>query len=181
MNTSDILSIIAIAISVICFILSRNLDNFLYGPKCRVVAFSVPKGLQIILENVGNRIMHIKRVTYTVSPDQKNKALYRDNLSSLFYEIPCETRGEDRPFKEDLFPNSKHKLINTTFYTQENLIKAWEIVDQITVKVEYRGPIKRFFPTYRSLHIDYITFLDALKDEKGENRELKAFKETSQN
>ena len=181
MKTSDILSIIAIAISAVSFILGRHIDNFLYGPKCRIAAFSVPKGLQILLENVGNRIMHIKRVTYTINPDKKNKESYTDNLSSLFYKIKCETRGEARPLDEDLFPNSKHKLINTTFYTQNDLINAWEIVDKITVKVEYRGPIKRFFPTYRSLHIDYITFLDALKDENGENRELKAFKESIQN
>ena len=179
MNTSDILSIIAITISVVGFILSRYIDSFLYGPKCRIAAFSVPKGLQILLENVGNRIMHIKRVTYTINPDKKNKALYTDNLSSLFYKIPCETRGEARLLNEDLFPNSKHKLINTTFITQDDLLKVWEIVDKITVKVEYCGPIRRFFPTYRSLHIDYITFLDAMKDENGNMRELKAFKQMS--
>ena len=180
MNTSDILSIVAIIISVVGFVLSRRIDSFLYGPTCRIAAFSVPRGFQILLENVGNRIMRIKRVTYTINTDKNNKALYTDNLSSLFIEIPCETRGEARLFNENLFPNSKHKLINTTFFSQDDLLKAWEIVGVITVKVEYRGPIRHFFPTYRSLDVDYDTFLDALKDENGNLRRLKAFKDTDE-
>lgn len=107
--------------------------------------------------------MRIKRVTYTLCPDKKQSSIPRDYLSSLLYEIPCETRGEDRPFNKDLFPNSKHKLINTTFYTQDDLIKSCEIVSKIAVSVEYREPIKRFFPTYRSLPFGYITFLAAMK------------------
>ena len=175
MKTSDILSIIAISISVTGFILGRYIDYFLYGPKCRIAVYSIPRGLQILLENVGNRIMHIKRVTYTLDTDIKNKNSYVNNLSSFFYSIPCETRGEARPINEDLFPNSKHRLMNTTFKTQNDLLKAWAVVNNITVKVEYRDPIKRFFPTYRSLHIDYMTFLDAIKDEKGNIRKMKAF------
>ena len=159
-----------------CFILGRHLDNFLYGPKCRIVAFSVPKGLQIILENVVIKLCILNVSHIPLAPTKRPDFISR-YLFSLFYEIPCETKGEDRPCNEDLFPDSKHKLINTTFNTQDDLIKAWEIVDKITVKVEYRGPTKRLFPTYRSLHINYIIFLDALKDVNGKNRELKAFKE----
>jgi len=175
MTISDILSVIAIVVSIIGFFLSRHLDRFLYGPKCRISAYSVPKGLQIQIANVGDRIMHVNKVSYTICSDIKNKEAYTHNLSSLFYCLPCETRSETRPIDEDLFPNSRQKLLTTTFETQEEMMKAWEIVNKLTVKVEYNGPIKRFFPTYRSLSCDYETFIDVMKDENGNIRQLRAF------
>ena len=179
-GTSDILSIIAIIISVLGFVLGQQIDNFFNGPKCRIAVFSVPKGLQIRLENVGNRIMRVKKVTYTVSPDKKDKSSYTENLSSLFYSIPCETRAEARLTNQALFPNSKHNLLTITFDTQERLIEAWEKVASITVKVEYYGPIKRFSPTTTTLKDEYDVFIDALKDENGNYRKLKAFSDYKQ-
>lgn len=171
---SDILSIIAIVISVFGFFFSRISDSFFNGPKCRIAVFSIEKGLQIQMENVGNRIMRVKSISYTSTPEKKNS--YKKNLSSFFYEIPCETRSEARPINQALFPNSKHKLLTTTFDSQDKLMKAWEIAKSLTVKVEYCGPIKRFKPTYISLKDAHETFLDALKDENGNNRQLKAFR-----
>ena len=55
------------------------------------------------------------------------------------------------------------------------MIKAWEIVNNLTVKVEFNGLFKRFAPTYRSLSCDYETFMDVMKDENGNIRQLKAF------
>ena len=121
--------------------------------------------------------MHIKCVTYTVDDDIYNKEFYTNNLSSLFYSLPCVTRSEVRLVDEVLFPNSKHKLLTTTFDTQDDLMKAWEIVNRLTVKVEYHGPIKRFRPTYRSLSCDYRAFIDVMKDPNGDIRKLKAFLE----
>lgn len=125
--------------------------------------------------------MHIRRVSYTISSDIKNPIVYTNNLSSLFYKIPCETRTEVRPIDEDMFPNSKQRLICITFNKQEDLIRAWQIVNNLTVKVEYRGPIKRFRPTYRSLHCDYKTFLDVMDDGTGNLRKLKAFEDLMHN
>lgn len=116
MGISDILSIIAIVVSVIVFVLNRRLDSYLYGPKCRICAYSVPKGLMIQIGNGGNRVMHVKRISYTICSDIKNLDDYTHNLSSLFYNLTCETRSETRPVDEDLFPNSKQNLFTTTFF-----------------------------------------------------------------
>lgn len=178
MQISDILSIIAIVVSLIVFFLNRQLDSYLYGPKCRIAAYSVSRGLRIQIANGGNRVMHVKKVSYTVCSDVKKIETYTHNLSSLFYDLTCETRSETRPTNEDLFPNSTQNLFTTTFFSQEEMIKAWNIVQHITVKVEYNGIIKQFFPTYRSLKCDYETFMDVISDGKGNIRKLKAFVDT---
>ena len=90
MTLSDILSIIAIVVSVIGFFLSRSLDRFLYGPKCRISAYSVPQGLQIQIANVGDRILHIKRVSYTICSDIKNKEDYTHNHRLCFIAYPVK-------------------------------------------------------------------------------------------
>ncbi len=183
-----ILSALAIIISIVGFITNRCLDSVLYGPKCRIAVFSADsgRGLEIQFENVGSRIMHVKRISYTteapISNKRKDKRKYTTNLSELFYSIPCDTRAESRVAEpEYLFPNSKHRLIRTTFFSQEDLLKAWEIISQITVKVEYCGIIRRFFPTNVELKINYDIFIDALKNEDGTLRTLKAFRENAGN
>lgn len=179
MNTSDILSIIAIVVSVLGFVITLGLDKQLYGPDFRIVAFSIPKGIEIQLENVGPRIRKVIGITYTLDTIKRKKdiATYTDNLSSLFYHIPCLTRGESRMKHESLFPDSKHKLLKTTFEKQDQLIEAWEIVGKLTVKVEFKGLFLKH-SIIKSLKNDYDTFLDALIDENGNMRTLLAYKET---
>lgn len=179
-----ILSALAIIISIIGFLANRYLDSMLYGPKCRVAIFSVDngKGFEILFENVGSRIMHIKRISYTTEKlppnTKKDKRKYTANLSQFFYSIPCDTRAESRVVEpEYLFPNSKHKMLKTTFNSQEELLEAWKIAEKITVKVEYCGIIRQFFPTKVELKKDYDIFMDALKNSDGTQRTLKAFKE----
>lgn len=181
-----ILSATAIIISIIGFLAGRYFDHILYGPKCRVAVFSADngRGLEIQFENVGTRIMHVKRISYTTEAmprrTKRDNREYTTNLSRLFYCIPCDTRAESRVAEpEYLFPNSKHRLIRTTFNTQEDLLKAWEIVSKITVKVEYCGVIRHFFSTKVELKINYDIFMDALKNGDGSLRTLKAFRENT--
>lgn len=184
MTPETLLSAIAIIISIIGFLAGRYFDSIVYGPKHRIAVFSVEngKGLEIQFENVGSRIMHIKRISYTTeelsSSAKKDMREYTTNLSRLFYNIPCDTRAESRVAEpEYLFPNSKHKLIRTTFNSQEDLLKAWEIISKLTVKIEYCGIIRRFSPIKVELKKDYDIFMDAIKDGDGRIRILKAFKD----
>lgn len=182
-NIEIILSALAIIISIIGFAANRFIDSILYGPKCRVAVFSADngRGLEIQFENVGSRIMHVKRISYTAEPKQynskKDNRTYYTNLSEFFYSIPCDTRAESRIAEpEYLFPNSKHRLLRTTFNTQGNLLCAWKIISVMTVKVEYCGFLHRFFPTIIELKVNYDIFMDALKNSDGTLRTLKAFK-----
>lgn len=175
------LSALAIIISIINFAASRFLDSFLYGPRCRVAVFSADngRGVEIQFENVGSRIMHVKRISYTTEQKPKNskrdKRTYSTNLSGFFYDIPCDTRSESRIAEpENLFPNSKHRLMRTTFDTQEDLLRAWEIIHKMTVKVEYCGFLHR--TTKTELKINYSIFMDALKSNDGTLRILKVFR-----
>lgn len=182
-NIEMILSATAIIISIIGFIAGRFLDSFLYGPRCRVSVFSADggRGIEIQFENVGSRIMHVKRISYTIEQKppklKRDKRIYHTNLSEFFYGIPCDTRSESRIAEpEYLFPNSKHRLIRTTFGSQEDLLRAWEIIHKMTVKVEYCGLLRQFVPTKTELKINYDIFMDALKNGDGTLRTLKAFK-----
>ena len=176
MEISDYLAILAIVISVVGFALNRGLDNYLYGPFCHINIYSIEKGrgVQIQFENVGDRIMHVKKITYS-SAGRDKKPSFTDNLSSFFWKIPCETRSEARVRDENLFANSKQILLSVTFATQEDLMRAWDIIKDLTIKVEYKGIISRLFPTYISLQKEYDTFRDSINDGKGGIRKLKAF------
>lgn len=186
-NIETILSAIAIIISIVGFFANRCLDSVLYGPKCRVAVFSADngRGFEIQFENVGSRIMHVKRISYTTEPfhsnTRKDKRKYTTNLSELFYGIPCDTRAESRVDEpEYLFPNSKHRLIRATFFSQDDLLEAWKIVSNITVKVEYCGILRQLFPTKVELKNNYIIFMDALRNGDGSLRTLKTFRKTNE-
>lgn len=171
---SDILSIIAILISIGTFILNYKMGFVLNGPYCRVCAFSIPKGFEIQLENVGSRIMHVKSVEYIVEDKSQGLIDCGENLSKVFINIPCETKAEARLNEESLFPNSKHKLIKITFASQDKLIEAWELTSRIKVKVLY----KKFIRTKEQifdLSVDYRIFIDAIQEADGSYRSLKAF------
>lgn len=66
-NIEILLSISALILSILGFITNRYIDSMIYGPKCRIVVFSIEcgRGLVIRIENVGSRIMNVAKVSYT--------------------------------------------------------------------------------------------------------------------
>lgn len=179
MGMSDILAIIALIISITSFFFNFYLNNRFYGPESRVIVNSIPKGFKIQFENVGDRIMHIDRISYSVVSDG-TAPVFTENLSSIFYDIPCETRAEIRLKKVNLFSNSKHNLITTTFFNQDDLMKAWEKIRDMRVKVEYQGVYKnKHHIKIIELEEYYKTFYAAIQDGQGGIRELLAFKDNA--
>lgn len=176
MKTSDILSIIAISISTITFLLNNVLDRYYYGPNCKIAAYSIANGagIQIRLENIGNRIMRISKVEYSL-----NGGPYSSDTVTLFSGIPIVSKSVARPYREVIIPKDPQKLITVLFSNQDDLLKGWDIVNGLTVRVEYLGPIKRFFPTYRKLENDSKAFYDAISINTKTYRELKVFQKES--
>lgn len=174
-DASDWIALFALILSILNFVLNQSLEYFFYGPYCRLIVNSISKGFDIQLENVGGRVMHVDRILFSVKKDRNDNHIFTNDLSSLFYSIPCETRAEARLEDVVLFPNSKHHLLTTTFFTQEDLLKAWDIIKNLTIKVEYKGLFRQYFPTVRNLKPDYKAFRSAISDGKNGIRKLKAF------
>ncbi len=183
MKPEDIITIVSLSLSILAFFFSLMHDRYLYGPKCRIIVNSVSdgKGFSIQLENVGNRIMRLKRVLYSTHYDPDAKTSYTDNICSFFYSIPCESMSAARLYEMALFPNSKHNLITITFNNQADLVKAWEIVSRMRVKAEYKGFIRKHIYVDRALKMEYQSFMDAMNDGNGGMRKLHCFDEKLMN
>lgn len=153
-------------------------------PDCRIKVTSIEsgRGLAIRLENVGTGIMIVDSISYSleiINPDtgafEKKSPEY---LSKFFYEIPCETRSEANLKGNHLLPNSNHNLYKSTFYTQEDLLAAWELIKDMEIEVQYHSINSKLVnaDTYTSdFKTDYDVFKAALMGSDGNLRNLKGF------
>lgn len=172
MDTSDLLSIIALVVSLLTFVINLAFNRYYYGPSCKISAYSVQNGagVQIRLENVGNRIMRVKTVDFSVNGNE-----YVVDTWKILQGINFTGKAVARPNREVIIPNSAQNLLTLTFDDQDNLLKAWELISKLSVRVRYNGLLKRC-STKRTLKNDYEAFIDALTDGEGNMRALKVFK-----
>lgn len=176
------LSLSAIFVSIETFrrqIKQSILEN---KPDCRVKAFSLGKKVDICLENVGSGIMIVEKIFYKIDGEDTPS----ESLSPFFYGIPCETRSQVIINNEHLFPQSKHHLFSSTFPTQKDLLRAWNIIQHLEVYISYHSVFKKKSEEKQfTLKKEYQSFLAALKeDDNGPKehpnfRQLMAYKDNS--
>lgn len=156
----------------------RELSEQQNKPDGRIKASSIERGSGIVLrlENVGTGIMIVDDVSYSYTIPGETRIC--DHLSSYFYGIDCKTKTEAALEDNHLLPNSNHNLYKSSFKSQEDLLKAWEIVKNIKIKVTYHGIGVEQETLESEFEKDYEVFMAAMYDPKSpdKRRKLEVFK-----
>lgn len=130
---------------------------------------SIGREFSIHFSNAGASAMKVDKITFRVGDFGPI-----ESLSSIFNDIPVDKQSEVRINGMYLQPGSRRRLYNSIIdsKSQSNLIRAWKIVENTTVIVEFRDLHGEAYSHIQSLKGEYDTFSDALR-----GRKLKDFQE----
>ena len=147
-----ILSLFAIAISIITFRSQKAFNKHSLRAVCRIDVYSSKESVRVIFRNVGNGVMKVKTIHYTDSSSGQKI----DLLSEWLKDIPCATNTEYNLDNTWIGTSMSYNLLSRTVATQADLDKTWERLKSLDIKVIYENTFEKEEKPYKyDLGIDY--------------------------
>ena len=166
-------SILALFISILSIISQRNFNRNSLKPVCKIDVYSIKGSLRIILRNVGNGVMIIKRIRYYTSSPQKETLLFgmrpafpNDEkpitcLSTFLKDCPCETNSEYMLDNSGIGASMSYNLLSRTFTSQSDLDATWSKIKGLTIEVVFRDTYNKSYKYRYSLDVDFKLYSQA--------------------
>ena len=157
---TTILSLFAIAISIITFNSQKEFNKHSLRAICKIDVYSSKESIRIIFRNVGNGVMKVKTIRYRdLSSGQKIEL-----LSDWLKDIPCETNSEYNLDGTWLGTSMSYNLLSRTIATQNDLDLTWDKLKKLHIDVEYEDTFCKNHSYTYDLEIDYKIYSAAKGD-----------------
>ncbi len=157
---ATILSVLAIAISAITFFSQKEFNKHSLRAVCKIDVNSFKGSIKIVFRNVGNGVMHIRRIYYKdLSNGQEIEV-----LSKWLNDIPCEMNSEENLDGTWIGASMSYNLLSRTILEQIDLDETWNRIKHLQINVEYEDTFgKKAYYKY-GLETDYKIYSAAKGD-----------------
>ena len=167
------ISVLALFISILSIISQRSFNRNSLKPICKIDVYSIKGSLRIILRNVGNGVMIIKRIRYYTSSPQKGTLLFGSPLvgpndekpitclSAFLKDCPCETNSEYMLDNSGIGSSMSYNLLSRTFTSQSDLDATWDKIKGLTVEVVFKDTYNKSYKYRYNLDVDYKLYSEA--------------------